>query len=165
MNLSETILNIVILLTMLVGLVGLVIPIFPGLVVIWIGGLAYGLITGFEFPAWLLFSILTVIMVAGSLLDNVIMGKQAHKQGASLLSIILAILFGIVGAFIIPIIGGFLGAILALFLAEWIRRRNWRDAMTATSGLAVGCGWAVIARLGLGVLMIALWGLWVFLIT
>ncbi|HKZ44557.1 MAG TPA: DUF456 domain-containing protein [Anaerolineales bacterium] len=161
MNLSETILNIVILLTMLVGLLGLLIPIFPGLVVIWVGALAYGIITGFEFPAWLIFSILTVIMITGSLLDNVVMGKQAHKQGASWLSIILAILFGIVGTFIIPIIGGFLGAILALFIAEWIRRKNWRDAINATSGLAVGCGWAIVLRFGLGIVMIVLWGVWV----
>jgi len=161
MNFSETILNIGILLTMLVGLLGLIIPIFPGLVVIWIGGLAYGIITGFEFPAWLIFSILTVIMITGSLLDNVVMGKQAHKQGASWLSIILAILFGIVGTFIIPIIGGFLGAILALFIAEWIRRKNWRDAINATSGLAVGCGWAIVLRFGLGIVMIVLWGVWV----
>ena len=163
MNLSESILNIVILLTMLVGLLGLLIPIFPGLVIIWIGALAYGLITGFEFPAWLLFSILTVIMIAGSLLDNFVMGKQAHKQGASWLSIVLAILFGIIGTFIIPIIGGFLGAILAMFIAEWIRRKNWRDAINATTGLAVGCGWAVVLRFGLGVVMIVLWGVWVLL--
>jgi len=162
-NLSESILNIVILLTMLVGLLGLLIPIFPGLVIIWIGALAYGLITGFEFPAWLLFSILTVIMIAGSLLDNFVMGKQAHKQGASWLSIVLAILFGIIGTFIIPIIGGFLGAILAMFIAEWIRRKNWRDAINATTGLAVGCGWAVVLRFGLGVVMIVLWGVWVLL--
>ena len=163
MNLSESILNIVILLTMLVGLLGLIIPIFPGLVIIWIGSLAYGLITGFEFPAWLMFSILTVIMIVGSLLDNFVMGKQAHKQGASWLSIVLAILFGIVGTFIIPIIGGFLGAILALFVAEWIHRKNWRDAINATTSLAIGCGWAVVLRFVLGVVMIALWGVWVLL--
>ena len=163
MNLSDSLLNIVILLTMLVGLLGLIIPIFPGLVIIWIGSLAYVLKTGFEFPAWLMFSILTVIMIVGSLLDNFVMGKQAHKQGASWLSIVLAILFGIVGAFIIPIIGGFLGAILALFIAEWIRRKNWRDAINATTGLAIGCGWAVVLRFILGVVMIALWGVWVLL--
>jgi uncharacterized protein len=163
LNLSESILNIVIFLSMLVGLAGLVIPIFPGLVVIWIGGLAYGIITGFEFPAWLIFSILTIIMITGSLLDNVIMGKQAHKQGASWVSIIMAILFGIVGTFIIPIIGGFLGALLGIFITEWIRRKNWREAINASSGLAVGCGWAIILRFGLGVVMIALWGVWVLL--
>ena len=148
---------------MLVGLLGLVIPIFPGLVIIWIGALAYGLITGFEFPAWLIFSIQTVIMIVGSLLDNFVMGKQAHKQGASWLSIVLAILFGIVGTFIIPIIGGFIGAILAMFVAEWIRRKNWRDAINVTTGLAVGCGWAVVLRFCLGVVMIVLWGVWVLL--
>ena len=148
---------------MLVGLLGLLIPVIPGLVIIWIAALAYGAILGFEFPAWLIFTILTIIMIVGSLMDNLIMGKQAFKQGASWVSILLAILFGVIGTFILPIIGSFIGAILALFLSEWIRRKDWRKAMDATTGWAVGCGWAIVLRFGMGLVMIVLWGIWAFL--
>lgn len=154
--------NLIVLGIMFVGLAGLVIPIFPGLLVIWLAALGYGLIANFATPGWIFFAIITIFYVAGSVLDNVVMGRQAYKDGASLLSIIIAMIFGILGNLVFPVIGGFIGALLALFLVEWIRRKNWREAMTATRGWAVGCGWAVAVRFLFGVLMIGLWMLWAF---
>jgi uncharacterized protein YqgC (DUF456 family) len=154
--------NLIVLGIMFVGLAGLVIPIFPGLLVIWLAALGYGLIDGFATPGWIFFAIITIFYVAGSVLDNVVMGRQAYKDGASLLSIIIAMIFGILGNLVFPVIGGFIGALLALFLVEWIRRKNWREAMTATRGWAVGCGWAVVVRFLFGVLMIGLWMIWAF---
>ena len=29
--------------------------------------------------------------------------------------------------------------------------------------MALGCGWAVVARLGIGLVMISLWGIWVLI--
>jgi uncharacterized protein YqgC (DUF456 family) len=100
-------------------------------------------------------------MVVGSVTDNLVMGHQAHKSGASWISVLLAMLFGVIGTFILPIIGGIIGAFSALFLSEWIRRKNWREAMTATTGWAVGCGWAIVVRFALGLLMIGIWIIWV----
>lgn len=161
MNIPEYIANIIILGIMTVGLLGLLIPVIPGLVIIWLASLAYGVGVGFQTPGWILFSIITVIMVVGSVVDNLVMGHQAHKTGASWISVLLAILFGVIGTFILPIIGGFVGALAALFLAEWYRRKNWREAMTATTGWAVGCGWAIVIRFFLGLLMIGIWIIWV----
>jgi uncharacterized protein YqgC (DUF456 family) len=152
--------NLIVLGIMLVGLTGLVIPIFPGLLVIWLAALGYGLIAGFATPGWIFFAIITIFFAAGSVLDNVVMGRQAYKDGASLVSILSAMVFGILGNLVFPVIGGFIGALLALFLVEWIRRKNWREAMTATRGWAVGCGWAVAVRFLFGVMMIGLWMIW-----
>ena len=153
--------NLLVLGFMIVGLAGLVIPIFPGLLVIWLSALGYGLIAGFATPGWIFFAIITILYVAGSVLDNVVMGRQAYKDGASLISILIAMAFGILGNLVVPIIGGFIGALLALFLVEWIRRKNWREALTATRGWAVGCGWAVVVRFLFGVFMIGSWIIWV----
>jgi uncharacterized protein YqgC (DUF456 family) len=152
--------NLIVLGIMLVGLTGLVIPIFPGLLVIWLAALGYGLIAGFATPGWIFFAIITIFFATGSVLDNVVMGRQAYKDGASLVSILSAMVFGILGNLVFPVIGGFIGALLALFLVEWIRRKNWREAMTATRGWAVGCGWAVAVRFLFGVMMIGLWMIW-----
>ena len=153
--------NLIILGIMTVGLLGLLIPVIPGLVIIWLASLAYGVGVGFQTPGWIFFAILTVIMVVGSVVDNLVMGQQAHRNGASWISVLLAMLFGVIGTFILPIFGGFIGALAALFLAEWIRRKNWREAMTATTGWAVGCGWAIVIRFILGLLMIGIWIIWV----
>lgn len=164
MDIPENIANMIILGIMTVGLLGLVIPIIPGLVIIWLASLAYGLGVGFQTPGWIFFTILTIIMAVGSLVDNLVMGQQAHKTGASWLSVLLAMLVGVIGTFILPIIGGFIGALSALFLSEWIRRKNWREAMTATTGWAVGCGWAIVIRFALGLLMIGIWIIWVLVV-
>jgi len=153
--------NIIILGIMTVGLLGLLIPIIPGLVIIWLASLAYGIGVGFQTPGWIFFFIITIIMLVGSVIDNLVMGQQAHKTGASWISVLLAMLFGVIGTFILPIIGGFIGALTALFIAEWFRRKNWREAMTATTGWAVGCGWAIVIRFILGLLMIGIWIIWV----
>ncbi|MFH1907588.1 MAG: DUF456 domain-containing protein [Chloroflexota bacterium] len=111
---------------MLFGLFGLIVPIFPGLVVIWLAGLGYGLVAGFSTLGWWMFAIITILMLIGSFVDNLLMGTQARQSGASWVSIGAALVFGIAGNFVLPVIGGLIAALLALFTAEWIRRRNWR---------------------------------------
>ena len=97
---------------MLAGL--LVLPLLPGLVIIWVAALGYGLAAGFGTLGWIMFAILTVLMMAGSVIDNVLMGRSAHKEGAPWWVILLALVAAIVGSFVIPIpiIGGILAALV-----------------------------------------------------
>ena len=161
MQYLDSIYNFLILLVMATGLLGLILPIFPGLVVIWLGALGYGLYAGFQTTGWILFAIITIFMIVGSIIDNIVMGQQAHESGASWLSIVFALVFGILGNLIFPVIGGFIGALLALFVVEWIRRKNWHQAISATKGWAIGCGWAVMMRFLIGLIMIGLWLIWI----
>jgi uncharacterized protein YqgC (DUF456 family) len=69
---------------------------------------------------------------------------------------------GVVGNFALPIVGGILAALLALFLIEWLRRKNWREALTAMKGMATGCGWAFVIRFIMGLFMIGFWLIWAF---
>jgi uncharacterized protein YqgC (DUF456 family) len=75
------------LIFMLVGLFGLIIPIFPGLVVIWLSALFFGLVVGFDTLGIIIFILITLGMVAGSLVDNFLMGAGARVGGASWLTI------------------------------------------------------------------------------
>jgi len=143
---------------MVVGL--LVIPILPGLVIIWVSALGYGIAAGFGLLGWILFAVITVLMLAGSILDNVLMGTQAHKEGATWWAVLIALVAAIAGNFALPIIGGILAALLALFLTEWIHRKDWRKALTAMKGMLVGCGWAAVFRVIIGLVMIGLWLIW-----
>lgn len=148
------------LLVMAAGLVGLVLPIFPGLVVIWLASLGYGILEGFTSVGWVILGLVTLLMITGSLIDNVIMSQQAHENGAAWYSILIAMLFGVVGSFLLPVLGGLLGALTALFLVEWLRHRNWRSAFISTRGWAEGWGWAFLIRFLMGLLMIGLSVIW-----
>ncbi len=149
--------------TMVMMAVGLlVIPILPGLVIIWVSVLGYGLMAGFGTLGWILFAIITILMVGGSILDNVLMGAQAHKEGAPWWVILIAMAAAILGNFIIPIpiVGGILTALLVLFLIEWLRLKDANRALSSMKGMLVGCGWAVVFRVIIGLVMIGLWLIW-----
>lgn len=154
--------NILTILTMLVGLFGLVIPIFPGNVVMWVAALIYGLIFGFGKLGGTLFALITLLMLMAITVDNVMMGAKAREKGAAWYSIILALLAGILFTFIFPPIGGIIAAPLALFLAEFQRRKDSKEAIEVVKGLLIGLGLAFVARFVLGVLMLILWGIWAY---
>jgi uncharacterized protein YqgC (DUF456 family) len=149
-----------VLAVMVAGLVGLIVPVFPGLVVIWLADLVYGALVGFGLKGWILFGLITVLMIAGGLVDNVLMGKKAREGGASWLALAMGWIGGILGSFLLPPLGGIPAAILAVFAFEWIRMKDWRRALNLTKGMAIGWGWAFVARLGIGIVMIGLWGIW-----
>jgi len=145
---------------MLVGLVTL--PFLPGLVIIWAVALGYGLTAGFGLVGWIMFALISVLMIGGTVVDNLLMGAQAHKEGAPWWAVLVAMTAAIVGSFVIPIpvIGGLLAALAVLFLIEFIRLKNWRRALTSMKGMLVGCGWAFVIRFIMGMVMIGLWMIW-----
>jgi uncharacterized protein len=151
------------MLVMLVGLIGLVIPIFPGIVVIWLAALGYGLLAGFNTVGIVFFVLITILMLVGVTIDNVLMGVGARRGGASWLSIGLALLAGIIGTLLVPPIGGLIAAPLTVFLVEYLRMGDWAKVVEAVRGLATGWGLSFLVRFGIGLLMFVLWGFWVWL--
>jgi len=152
------VLRAVVLTVMAVGMI--VIPILPGLVIIWVAALAYGILGGFGVLGWVMFALITVLMLVGSILDNVLMGTSAHKKGAPWWVILIAMVAAIAGNFLLPIIGGILAGLLVLFLIEWLRLSNWRKALESMKGMLIGWGWAFVFRFIIGMIMVGLWLIW-----
>jgi uncharacterized protein YqgC (DUF456 family) len=147
---------------MLVGLFGLIVPVFPGTVVIWLAALGYGVVTGFHTLGIVLFVIITILMLVGTLVDNLFMGAGARKGGASWTTILVALLAGVLGTLLFPPIGGFIAAPLAILLLEYSRTHDMQQAWQALRGLATGFGLSVVVRFGIGALMMILWWIWVW---
>lgn len=147
---------------MFIGLFGLVVPIFPGTVIMWLTALGYGLVNGFGPPGIVIFIVMTVLMLASTVLDNLFMGAGAHKQGATWKTIALALAAGIVGTFIFPPIGGLIAAPLVVFLLEYRRHQDRERAWQTVRGLATGWGLSFLARFAVGVVMMILWWVWVW---
>ncbi|MCH7662422.1 MAG: DUF456 domain-containing protein [Chloroflexi bacterium] len=154
--------NGILFVVMLVGLFGLIIPIFPGGVVIWLASLVYGLLRGFEGVGIGIFALITIFMIIGSVADNIVMGKVARDKGASWIAIALGLIAGISGTILFPPFGGIFGAPVVLFFVEFIRLTNFKKAASITGGLIIGWGWSVVIRFVLGVGMIIMWGFWVW---
>ena len=157
-------LQIVILSIMIVGLFSLLTLVIPGLVIIWVGALIYALVTGLNWASGIAFGLISVLMIAGNIIDNVMMGAGARKQGASWISITVALVAALVGTLVWPPFGGLLVALAGIFIVEMIRLKEFKKAWESVKGLAGGCGWAFVIRFSIGVMMIGLWLVWAFLL-
>ncbi len=147
---------------MIVGLIGLAVPVFPGLVVMWLAALGYGVIQGFSTLGWIVFALITILMLVGTVIDNILMGAGAKQSGASWTGILLALLGGVLGTLLFPPIGGLVAAPLAVLIYEYLRQRDWKKAWVALRGLALGWGLSFVARFAIGLGIMGLWWLWVW---
>jgi uncharacterized protein YqgC (DUF456 family) len=160
---SRIALQAVALAVMLFGLFSVFIQVLPGPLIIWIPTLVYGLLTGFNLPRGILFALITLLMLFGSVVDNLIMGQKAREQGASWLAIGVSLVAGVLGSIVFPPFGGIIAALLALFAVEFYRLRDMEKALTSTRSMAIGCGWASVARFAIGCVMILLFLAWIYL--
>jgi uncharacterized protein YqgC (DUF456 family) len=148
------------LIVMGVGLFGLAVPVFPGITVIWLAALGYGVVTGFNTLGWVLFAVLTVLLIAGVTIDNVLMGAKARKEGAAWLSLALGWLAGILGTIFFPPVGGIIAAPLVVLLLEYLRQHDVKKALGTLRGLAIGWGMSFVVRFFIGLVMIGIWLIW-----
>lgn len=151
------------------GLLGLLIPIFPGLVVMWLAILVYAIVQAglgnMTWVSWLLFVLITLLMIGGNISDNIIIAKHVRDKNVPWSSILWSFAAGIVVSLFFTPILGMLASPVALFLAEWRRLKNRDNAMANTKAWMTGWGWSVAARMGVGAVMIAFWGLWAWVVT
>lgn len=152
------------LFALFVGLVGLIVPVFPGLTIMWLATLVYALIqnsaenmTGWK---WVAFAFITLLMIVGNIVDNLIIAAKMRDQFIPWSSILLAFAAGIVVSIFFTPLVGLLAAPLGLFLAELRRLKNRDDAIKSTRAYMIGWGWAFGVRVLIGMTMIGTWMLW-----
>lgn len=162
---TEIVAAILAFLVMLVGVAGTIVPVLPDTPLIWLAALGYGLVAGFD--GWLggvAMLLLTVLVALGIVADLTLGAAGAAQKGASPQAIVASLVGGLIGLLFFPPLGALLGALLGVFVVEYQRRsQNAKEAWEAVKGYAVGCGWAVVVKLVLAGLMIAIWGVWVWL--
>lgn len=147
-------------LVMVVGLVGVLVPVLPGLLVVWAAGLGYGLAVGFGWIGWTVLALMTAA-VATSLVAGVLVPKRAADgAGVSGWSQVAAVAGALIGLFTIPLIGLPVGALAGVVAVEYGTKRNWPEAWRATRAVAVGFGLSALIDLALGTVMVAAWTVW-----
>ena len=152
---------------LLAGLAGLLIPVFPGLTIMWLSTLFYAIVQASKgnmtWVDWVLFVFITLLMIGGNIIDNIIIAKHVRDKNVPWSSIIWAFAAGIIVSLFFTPLAGMVASPAGLFLAEWRRLKERDIAFANTKAWMTGWGWSVAARLGIGFLMIVLWGLWAWL--
>ncbi|MBI5933319.1 MAG: DUF456 domain-containing protein [Chloroflexi bacterium] len=152
------------LFVLFLGLLGLIVPVFPGLTVMWLATavfaaiqLANGLMTGWD---WFLFALITLLMIGGNIVDNLIIASKMRGHEIPWKNILLCYAAGIiVSLFFTPLIG-LIASPVALLGLEYLRFRDWKQARESMKVFLVGWGASFAARFGIGFLMIVFWALW-----
>lgn len=148
---------------MMLGLITTLIPLLPGLLIMWGTSLVYGLVIGFDRAGWIIFAVITLLALFGSILDNVVMGGKAKIDGASWTAVIAALVGMVIGSILFPPIGGFIAALLAIYAVEYFRLNDSDKALRSTKSLLIGMGLASVVRFLFGLGVMTAWLIWVFL--
>ncbi len=154
------------LFALVVGWLGVFVPVFPGLVVMWLATAAYAM---FEYLAghmalidWILFALISLLMLAGSVVDNIIISHKMRGRSIPWISILSAYFAGIAcSVFFTPLVG-IAASPLTLFAVEWARLHDRSRGFQSAKAYAVAWAWSFLAVFGIGALMIALWIVWAF---
>lgn len=151
-------------LAMAVGIVGTVVPLLPGLLLVWAAALAYGLAEGFDTGGAVgavAFGLITLLAVLGAVAGWWVPQRAAGKAGAARTSMALAAVVAIVGFFVIPVVGAIVGGLAGLYVAELQRTGDGEVAWRTTRATVVGFGLATLVQFLVGVAMALVWAGWV----
>jgi uncharacterized protein YqgC (DUF456 family) len=139
-------------LIMLVGLVGIAVPVLPGLLVVWAAVLVWASEVRTT-PGWVVFGIATTLALSGLLLQYLIPGRRMARAGVTTSSTLAGAVLAVVGFFVIPVIGAFLGFPLGIYLAERIKLGTHTAAWSSTTHAlkAVGLSMGIELLTGLAI--------------
>lgn len=157
---DHTTLAILVAVAMAVGVVGTVVPVVPGLALVWAAALVYGIVDGFGTVGIVAMVVITAIGAAGVAAGFAIPKRAAGASGAASSSVWLGALLAVVGFFVVPIVGVPLGGALGIFAGEWRRTSDAAVAWRATRATLTGFGLAALAQLGAGLAMAGTWLVW-----
>ncbi len=146
----------VIWLLMVIGIFGIIVPLLPGILLIWLGVLAYVLINGFELVSIPYFVLITLIALVAGTADLWLPLLGAKSTGVSWKTLGLGVVGAIIGTILLPIVGTIVGYALGILLGEYIRLGEWRPAVKSSVVGMVSWGVGTILQLAGGILIIFL---------
>ncbi|MFD4470425.1 DUF456 domain-containing protein [Rhodococcus sp. NPDC058505] len=148
-------------LAILVGLVGVVLPILPGALLI-LGAIGVWAVVEGTATAWAVFGVAAALLVISGVVKYTWPGRRMRDAGVPNRSLVIGALLGIVGFFVIPVIGLLLGFLLGTYLSEAQRHRTHADAWRSTVHATKAVGLSILVEL-LGALLAA--GVWLAAVT
>lgn len=137
----------------IVGLMGIVVPVLPGLA---LQVLAIGL-WAFEessLEGWILLGLVLTIAIATSIFKYLSPGRRLRQAGIPGWLLFAAVLIATVGLFVIPVVGAPIGFVLTIYLFERSRRgkeRAWPSTKTALRAVFTSIGIELAGGFGIAV--------------
>ena len=143
------------------GVVGVVIPVVPGLLLSWLGVLFWALLSDAGTAVrWLVLALATVVAVVGALVKYLMPGRRLKNAGVPNRALLAGGVLGVVGFFVVPVVGLILGFVLGVYLVERARlgpSQAWPSTRKALG--AAGMAMLIEFTAALGVAVVWVFGL------
>ncbi|MGW0038685.1 DUF456 domain-containing protein [Gordonia sp. NPDC003376] len=134
--------DIIIGVVILLGLLGIVVPVIPGTLLVVVAILIWAVIVGGW--AWAVLGVAVGLIAIAETIKYFVAGRVLRSGGIPNRTVVVGAVVGIVGFFVIPVVGLFLGFIIGAMLAELVRTRTmtqaWRGTVSATRAAAYTIG-------------------------
>ncbi|MEJ3657652.1 DUF456 domain-containing protein [Actinomycetes bacterium KLBMP 9759] len=143
-------------LLVVVGIIGIVVPVLPGLILV-VAGIAVWAVPRGDALAWTVLGIAVAIVVAGSIAKYLLPGRKLRDSGVPGRTVAAGGVLGVVGFFVIPVVGLFLGFVLGVYLAELARLKDSSLAWPSTRRALAAVGWSILIELATGLLAAGVW--------
>lgn len=150
MNWAEVFLLII----LIIGFFGTIIPMIPGLGMMFAAILVYGFYDGWALYSPIFAVIAGVFAVLGAGIDYAGSAIGAKKFGASKQGVLASFLGGIVGLLLFSFVGMLIGSVVALVCVEYYEKRDLMKSTKSAVGVLVGniIGIALQAVMAMGLL-------------
>ncbi len=147
------VLFIIALLVMLFGLVGTILPVIPGITLIFGAALAYGFLTDFSAISVNMLMLFAVMTIVTYLSDWIATTYGVKKMGGSWYGTVGAVIGTIVGISG-GIVGILLGVFIGAFLFELLGGKSHQTALRAGAGSMIGFVIGGVFKIAVGVAII-----------
>jgi uncharacterized protein YqgC (DUF456 family) len=144
----NTLLIILCALAIVVGIVGVVVPVLPGLFLCLAAVLAWAVFgEGDTTTRWVVFAVAAAWTVLGSVVKYTWPGQRMKALGVPTRTLVFGVLLGIVGMFVIPVVGLVVGFVAGVWLAEAQRHGGFGPAWPSTVAALKAAGLSVLVEL------------------
>ena len=140
----------------IVGLVGIIVPVLPGLVMVW-GAVLIWALEARDTLGWVTLGAATLLFAVGMVAKYLVPGRRLREAGVPWWTLTAGTALGIVGFFVVPVVGVVLGFVLGIYLAEALRIRSLGAAWPATRAALKAVGWSILIELVTALLIAAVW--------
>lgn len=141
----------------LLGLAGVIIPLLPGSLLIWLTVALYALAeraNGLTAIDPVTFVVVTLIALITGLSDFWLPLLGAKVSGSSKRALLFGVIGSIIGTFVLPLLGSIAGYAIGILLGEYQKYGDWEKALRAGAGGLAGWGIATLLQLGGGLLIL-----------
>ena len=142
-------------LAVLVGLIGIVVPVLPGSILILGAVLVWAVLTATT-TGWTVFAVVTTLLVLGGIVKYAVPGRGLRTAGVPNRTLVAGGVLGVVGFFVVPVVGLVLGFVLGVYVAE-VQRVGRGPAWPSTRAALRAVGLSVLIELAAGLLAALTW--------